>query len=181
MTELLAAETEEKQRFEITDEVTLHWTFRRMRELRGKIAEKEELAKADYARIDEERKLVDAWLESESKPHLQSIEHFEHLIREYHLALLNTDKSQKTLSTPYGKSKTTTSAEQPDKGDEEKLLKYAKDNKLTDLIKVEETIRWGDLKKTLKVVDGKVIDENGEIVEGAKVKPQTVTCKVELS
>lgn len=181
MPELQSAETEEKERFEITDESTLHWTFRKMRELRGKIVEKEELAKADYARIDEERKLVDVWLDNETRSFSQSIEHFDHLIREYHLALLNEDGTQKTLSTPFGKSKTTTTAEQPDKGDEEKLLKYAKDNKLTDLIKVEETIRWGDLKKTLKVVDGKVIDENGEIVEGAKVKPQTVTCKVELS
>lgn len=181
MSELETIETEVKDRFEITDEATLHWTFRKMREIRGKIAEKEELAKSEYARIDEERKLVDAWLGDETKNLFQSIEHFDHLIREYHLALLNEDGTQKTLSTPYGKSKTTTTAEQPDKGDEEKLLKYAKDNKLTDLIKVEETVRWGDMKKTLKVVGGNVVDENGEIVEGAKVKPKTVTCKVELS
>lgn len=181
MSELVNIEMEVKERFEITDEGTLHWTFRKMRELKGKIAEKEERAKVEYARIDEERKLVDVWLENETKNLLQSIEHFDHLIRGYHLSLLDADDSQKTLSTPYGKSKTITTAEQPDKGDEEKLLKYAKDNKLTDLIKVEETVRWGDLKKTLKVVDGKVIDENGEIVEGAKVKPKTVTCKVELS
>lgn len=180
MTDLQTAEVEEKERFEITDEATLHWTFRKMRELKGKIAEKEELAKVEYSRIDEERKLVDVWLEKETNSFSQSIEHFEHLIREYHLALLKKDESQKTLSTPFGKSKTVTSAEQPDKGDEEKLLKYAKENKLTELIKVEESIRWGDLKKTLKVVGGNVVDENGEIVEGAKIKPKTVTCKVEI-
>ncbi len=171
---------EEKEAFRITDDGSLHWTFRKMRELQGEIIKKEALAQADYARIEEEKKLVDEWVESETKPFRQSIEHFEQLVKEYHLQLLKDDPEQKTLSSPFGKSSTRRSAAQPDKGDEDKLLAYAKENELTDLIKVEESVKWGDLKKKLKVVGSNVVDENGEIVDGAKVKPETITCKVEV-
>lgn len=175
MTELQVAETEEKEPFQIIDDGSLSWVFREILiPLKAKVERTKALAKIDYERVEK-------WEQNELRAPLQDIAYWEQRIADYHLDLLSKDPKQKTISTPYGKSKTTTSAEQPDKGDEEKLLKYAKDNKLTELIKVEETIRWGDLKKTLKVVDGKVIDENGEIVEGAKVKPQTVTCKVELN
>ncbi|GKV65479.1 MULTISPECIES: host-nuclease inhibitor Gam family protein [unclassified Sporosarcina] len=175
------AEVEEKERFEITDESSLHWTFRKMRELKGEIAEKEELAKLEYDRIDEDRKLVDVWLEKETNPLLQSIEYFDHLIREYHMTLLSKDDSKKTLSTPYGESKTTTTAEQPDKADDEKLLEYVKENNLTKFLKVEESVRWGELKKSLMVSGENVVDESGEIVKGVKVKPKTVNYKIELN
>ncbi|WP_432352687.1 host-nuclease inhibitor Gam family protein [Sporosarcina sp. A2] len=180
MADLQTAEVEEKERFEITDEATLHWTFRKMRELKSKIAEKEELAKSEYDRIDEERKLVDDWLEKETNSFSQSIEYFEHLIREYHSTLLSEDDSRKTLSTPFGKSKTTTSKAQPEKLDDEKLLSFVKNNGYKEFIKTQESVMWGELKKGLQVVGNNVVDENGEIVEGVKVKPETVTFKVEI-
>lgn len=182
MNEIESIETEEKEPFRITDEGSLHWTFRKMRELQGEIIKKEELAQADYERIEEEKNLVDEWLESEKKPLQQSIEYFEQLVKDYHLELLRDNpEGQKTLSTPFGKSSTRKSAAQPDKGDEAKLLEYVKDNDLNDLINVKESIKWGELKKTLKVVGNKVVDENGEIVEGAIIKPETITCNVELN
>ena len=51
-------------------------------------------------------------------------------------------------------------------------------------VKVKKELAWGDLKKTLKVADKDgqqiVIDENGQVVPGAAVKPQTTTFKVEI-
>jgi hypothetical protein len=53
---------------------------------------------------------------------------------------------------------------------------------MTEFIK--ESIKWGDLKKTLQVVEvnGKqvVIDENGQVVPGVVVKPESITYSVEV-
>ena len=166
---------EEKTPFEITDISSLTWVMREiLSPLKSKIAQVKSLQAAENIRIEK-------WAEEETRSALNDVAYWEQRISDYHLELLRTDPKQKTLSTPYGKSKTVTSKAQPDKADEDKLLAYAKENELTDFIKVEESIRWGDLKKTLKVSGENVVDANGEIVEGAKVKPQTVTCKVEIN
>lgn len=168
-------ETEEKTPFEITDIASLTWVMRKiLTPAKEKINQTKQLEEAEIDRIK-------LWAENENRSPLQAIEVWEAKISDFHLELLRNDPEQKTLSTPYGKSSSRTSKAQADKSDDEKLLKYAKDNKLTDLIKVEETVRWGDLKKIVTVVGNVVVDENGEIVPGLKVKPETITTKVELS
>lgn len=175
MTELQITETEEKQRFEITDDSSLSWVFREVLiPLKAEVNRTKALAEVENSRIKK-------WEEDKLRGPLQEITYWEQRVAEYHLDLLGKDPKQKTISTPYGKSKSTTSSEQAEKVDDEKLLKYIKDNELTGFLKVEETVKWGDLKKTLTVVGGNVVDANGEIVEGTKVKPKTVTCKVEVN
>lgn len=163
-----------EERFEITDVSSLNWVFREvLAPLKAKVEQVRELEAEEIDRIK-------SWAENKTRGPLQEIGYWEQRIADYHLELLRTDPKQKTISTPYGKSKTTTSRAQPQKADESKLLAYAKENKLTDFIKVEESVKWGDLKKSLKVVGDNVVDENGEIVEGATVKPETISYKIEL-
>ncbi len=105
------------------------------------------------------------------------------MIADYHAKVLAEDPKKKTLSTPYGKSKSTTSKAQPDKVDESQLLQFVEENELP-FVETVKKLKWGDLKKTLQVVekDGEqiVIDENGQEVPGVTVKPQTTTFKVEI-
>lgn len=54
------------------------------------------------------------------------------------------------------------------KRDNKKLLGWIKANKL-DYVEVKETPKWGELKKITKVVNGQVVTEDGEIVEGVEV------------
>ncbi|ARK28747.1 host-nuclease inhibitor Gam family protein [Halalkalibacter krulwichiae] len=166
---------EAKERFKITDLDSLNWAFRKIAALNEQKKEAQELAKAEMERIK-------TWLDGEEKPVNNSISFFEGLIKLYHMEQLDKDPKAKTLKTPYGKSKSTTSKAQPDQQDKEKLLAYVKDSGLTDLIK--EEVKWGDLKKTLKVVeiDGKqvVVDGDGQLVEGASVKPADTSYKVEV-
>jgi|GEM_PF-5689876 len=167
-------EIEEKEPFQITDTGSLNFVFREILiPLKAEINKTKMLAKAEVERITE-------WEEKELKGPLQDVEYWEHRIAEYHLELLKKDPKQKTISTPYGKSKTTTSGEQPEKVNDDQLLQYVKENKLTDFLKVEESVKWGDLKKSLKVVGNNVVDADGGIVKGVKVKPKTVSCKVEV-
>ncbi|MEK5334408.1 host-nuclease inhibitor Gam family protein [Lysinibacillus sp. FSL W8-0992] len=172
-------QTEEtKQRYEITNLESLNWAFRQIANAQAELKKNQALADAEFDRIKR-------WKEDESKSHLNTVEFFQHLIAEYHTKELAENPKKKTISTPYGKSKSTTSKAQPDKADEEQLIKFAEENKLPFVEKVTtKTLQWGELKKTLKVVekDGEqiVVDENGQVVSGAKVKPQTTTFKVEI-
>lgn len=171
------------QSYEIKNLEDLTWAFRKLSYYQSKKAEKQKISNAERERINEELSKVNAWEEKELKSTNDSISNFESIIANYHSTVLAEDPDSKTLSTPYGKVKSTTSKAQPDKGDEEKLLAFIKKNKLP-FVKTIEEIKWGDLKKTLQVVEkyGQqiVIDKNGETVPGATVKPQTTTFKVEI-
>ncbi|MER2171262.1 MAG: host-nuclease inhibitor Gam family protein [Psychrobacillus psychrodurans] len=177
MEELQNVETEEKKPFEINNDSDLSWVFKEILiPLKQEVEHINEIAKIDFERVQK-------WEEDKLRGPLKGIEYWEHRISAYHLESLQKDATKKTISTPFGKVKSTTSQAQPDKGDEEKLLAFVKANNLP-FIKATEEIKWGDLKKTLQIAekDGVqiVIDENGQTVPGATVKPQTTTFKVEI-
>lgn len=57
--------------------------------------------------------------------------------------------------------------------DDAKLLKYLHENGMEEYIKTEEKPKWGDFKKTLTIVDGKVIDTvSGEVVEAVRAEEE---------
>lgn len=169
-------ETKEKQPFEITDMSSLTWVMREiLSPLKAKVEQTKMLEKAEIDRIK-------AWAENENRSPLNDIEYWEQRIADYHLKLLRTDPKQKTLSTPYGKSSSRRSPTSIVKGDEDYLMDYVKENGYSNFIKVErkESVDWKGLKEKLSVAGNHVVDGNGQIVEGAVVKPETVTTKVEL-
>lgn len=170
---------EEKNRFEITDLDSLNWALRKLSAYNEELKQIQGLANA-------ERQRINAWEEKESSGIKDSIQFFEKLVSDYHKKVLTENPEKKTLSTPYGKSKSTTSKAQPEKADEEKLFKFVEENKLPFVeVVTTKKLKWGDFKKTLQVVEKEdgtqvVIDENGQIVPGVAVKPQTTTFKVEI-
>ncbi|MED4887793.1 host-nuclease inhibitor Gam family protein [Lysinibacillus fusiformis] len=176
MTYGLFGENDEPQKFEITDLDSLNWALRKVHAYDAQLKEIQTVANS-------ERQRIDSWEQRESKGINESIQFFHNLIAEYHTKVLTEDPKKKTLSTPYGKSKSTTSKAQPDKVDEEQLINFVEENELPFIEKVPK-LKWGDLKNTLKVVDKDgeqiVVDENGQVVPGVAVKPQTTTFKVEI-
>jgi len=164
-----------KQRFEITGLDSLNWAFRKLAAIKAK---EEEIGKL----VERELERIKLWETEQKKAIQQDKEFFEGLIQQYHAKQLAADPKAKTLSTPYGKSKARATKAQPDKADEEALLHYVKANKMDEFIK--ESLKWGDLKKTLKVVSiGEkeiVVDNNGEVVPGAIVKPASITYSLEV-
>lgn len=164
-----------EQQFEVTDINGLNWAFRKISALKAKEKEITTLANVERDRITQ-------WEQSELKPIHNDISFFETHIRRYHMEQLAADPKQKTISTPYGKSKTRKSKETPDKGDEALLLDYVIQNDLAEFIK--NSVKWADLKKTLKIVqigDEKVVvDENGQMVPGVTVKPESISYSVEV-
>lgn len=64
--------------------------------------------------------------------------------------------------------------------DDEKFVKWLKDRKLDDYIKIEEKPKWAEFKKATKTVGNKVVDENGEIIEGITVVDRPPVFEVEV-
>lgn len=175
--ELLEIEEIQSQEtnFEITDINSLNWAFRKLTALKSKEKEIKQLANVERERIAE-------WEKGELSSITNSTSFFESLITLYHAKQLAEDPKAKTISTPYGKSKTRKSKEAPDKADEEVILQYVIENEMDEFIK--NSVKWADLKKSLKIVEisGEkvVVDENGQIVPGVIVKPESISYSVEV-
>lgn len=167
---------EERQHFEITNMESLTWAFRKLAAYKAKEAEIAKIAQQERQRIDD-------W-EAEQKKSIQGdMDFFESLIQRYHAKQLAENPKAKTLSTPFGKSKSRTSKPAPEKVSEEKLLEYVFENDLTEYLKY--SVKWGDLKKTFYVVQTNsgpaVVDVNGQIVPGVAVKPEQTTFAIEVT
>ncbi|MES1047208.1 hypothetical protein FOA22_22400 [Heyndrickxia oleronia] len=168
-------ESQEQTQFEITDLDSLNWAFRKLSALKSKEKEIRQLANVERDRIDQ-------WEKSELSTIENSTSFFESLIQQYHAKQLAEDPKVKTISTPYGKSKTRKSKEAPEKANEDELLEYVLENEMLDFIK--NSVKWSDFKKTLKIVEisGEkvVVDENGQLVKGVTVKPESISYSVEV-
>lgn len=166
-------ETDEKQPFRVTDLRSLNWAMKKYKEQHDEIEE----YKSFY---NEEKAKLDAWFQKVVKAPQDSMEYFESLIVDY-ARREREENDKKSLSTPIGKVTSRKSAATIQQGDKAALEEYAIENKIEEALKV--TLDWTALKKMLAITDdGKVVNtETGEIVEGAKVKPETVSYKVEVT
>lgn len=177
--ELEEQQQEERKVFVITDLNGLNWAFRKMSAIQAKQNEVKQLAQAERLRID-------AWEKKECAAFESDLAFFTQKITEYHASVLAQDPKAKSIKTPYGVAKSTTSKAAPEKVDEAALIEYVKTNELTFVeVETKEKLLWGELKKTLKVVESdgvlKVVDADGQVVPGVFVKPETVSFKVEVS
>lgn len=164
-----------EERFRITDQESLNWTFRKVAIYKAQMEETDTIAAKEIERVH-------LWAAEQHKPVKQSIDFFESLIMQYHMKLLEEDPKAKTLKTPHGKSKSTTRKASPAPLDKDKLLDHVKEAGMLDYIK--EEIRWGDFKKTLNIAkaDGQtfVVDALGQRVEGVIIDEGGTTFKVEV-
>lgn len=55
------------------------------------------------------------------------------------------------------------------KRNNDELLNWIKANNMKEYIEIKEAPKWGELKKITKVINGQVVTEDGEIVEGVEV------------
>lgn len=106
----------------------------------------------------------------------------ESQVIDYHQRLLAENPSRKTIETPYGKIKSTTRKATFKKPDNDVLLAVLETNGYDNLIKekVTRTPDWANFKKSLKIMDERVVDENGLIIEDVEIEPAAVTFKVEV-
>ncbi|UGB31672.1 host-nuclease inhibitor Gam family protein [Metabacillus sp. B2-18] len=165
----------EENRFEITDINSLNWVFRKVAALKTKEKEIQQLA-------DVERQRIADWEKGELSTINNSLEFFENMVTRYHAKQLAEDPKAKTLTTPYGKSKSRKTKETPEKEDEGLILDYVLENEMFDFIK--NSVKWAEFKKSLRIaeISGEkvVVDQNGQLVKGVTVKPESISFSLEV-
>ena len=89
-----------------------------------------------------------------------------------------SSKTQETYSLPSGKLKL--KYPQPEyKRDDATLVKWLKERDMTEYIKVSESPKWGELKKTVQVAGDKACID-GEIIDGIQVVERQPVFDIEI-
>ena len=152
-----------KARWTITDDSMADWALRKIAKEREELDRIEALAKAEMDRINEKLERArkrykngSSFLQSELERYFNTVER-------------KKQKTQETYQLLSGKLKRTFDKQEM-KPDNEKLLNWLIRSGNVHLIKTTEEPRWGEIKKSLLIKGGKVIDkDSGEIVEGVEI------------
>lgn len=125
---------------------------------------------------NEQYERMEAWyahqLEKAREVRDRTVQWAEHGLRAYFdMVPVKKTKTQVSYELPGGKL--ILKAQQP-KFDvkDEVLVPWLKQNGLKDLVKVEESANWAELKKTVKIAGDAVTNEDGEIIPGITVTPR---------
>ncbi|SHF76323.1 Mu-like prophage host-nuclease inhibitor protein Gam [Caldanaerobius fijiensis DSM 17918] len=161
----------------IKDDNTADWAIEKIRALKAEYARKEKVAQAKIRQIQD-------WLEQQKRRGDSSIAFFEGKLREYFETLnekaLKKSKTQLSYSLPAGKL--ILKQQQPKFIiDDTKLLEWLKQSGKSKFIRVKEEPDWASLKKFATVIADKIVDENGEIVDGVKVVEQAPKFVIEIN
>jgi len=159
--------------FVIDNDTKAEWAIRKIAEERSEtqryinvcrsmILEYEEKIRS----VEEKLKNKSAFLEGQLQKYFESVQH-------------RITKTQETYKLPSGTLKL--KYQNPEfKRDDTLLLKWLKDNKMNDYIKIEEKLCWSELKKSIDVSGNRVVTEDGQIVEGVEVIERDPLFEVEV-
>lgn len=162
--------------FRIFNLSSLSAVMREIAEINAQQAEVEELYKAEMDRIKKWRDKQVSKLESDREwRHQQVID--------YHQRRLEENPKEKTISTPYGTVKATSRKATFKKPDNDVLLAVLEAHGYNDLIKTKIThaADWAAYKKQLHITDGRVVDENGLIIDDIEIEDAQTTFKIEVT
>jgi len=176
---------EEKQKgqkddgFIIDNKGKANWALRKIRHLKKKQVENDNLAECEISKLNSEIDEVKDWLKSESNSLQNNIDFFKNLLKGYALNLKEDDPEFKALKLPFGKFQF---RKKRDKWHyvEKELLEFAKENIKTS-VKVVEKVDKRKLKEVVKTVGDKVIIEaTGEVVRGISIEERGEEFKIKV-
>jgi hypothetical protein len=88
-------------------------------------------------------------------------------------------KTQETYSLPSGKLKI--KYQNPEfKKNDELLIKWLKENDMSDLVKTEEKPNWVDFKKKITVSGENIVTEDGLVVDGVEALERSPVFEIEV-
>lgn len=161
---------EVKERFSVKNDDEADWAFEKLAEYQRQ-ADQLEKQREEFAKKYQKR--IDDWYNPQNTSIQDQINYFQGLIEEYRLT-----KQDGKVNVPSGKTSVRTTKKFIK--DENVLLAYVESNH-PEFIENNPKIKWGEFKKTLKPVNGKAVDENGEFVEGITTQEETkVTYKPDM-
>ena len=179
MSEQIAAYGVEKERFAVTDEASAEWCLEKL----------EENEKA-RALIDEQYKQMTTRYEkwrADALAELESNDLYLKGLLELWAVEKIADGKKKSVKLPSGVigfrggGKTWKMGDEKIEATTPALLAFVKEND-DSFVKVQESVRWGDYKKTLNVMkDGRVATSDGQIIEGMTVTQGAPSFYVEVA
>ena len=178
MSEQVAAYGAEKERFAVTDEASAEWCLEKLEENAKARALIEEQYQRMIARHEKWR--ADALVEIESGD-----VYLKGLLEPWAAEKI-ADGKKKSVKLPSGVIGFRAGGKTWKMGDEKieattpALVAFVKEND-DSFVKVQESVRWGDYKKTLNVMkDGRVATSDGQIIEGMTVTQGAPSFYVEV-
>ena len=179
MSEQIAAYGEEKERFAVTDEASAEWCLEKL----------EENAKARKLVNDQFAEMVyryEKWKSDSLQELNRSDKYLKGLLQTWAVEKL-ADGKKKSVNLPSGRVGFRAGGEIWKMGDEKveattpALLAFVKQDD-DSFVKVQESVRWGDYKKTLHIMeDGRVATSDGQIIEGMTVTKGAPSFYVEVT
>ena len=168
-------EEEAPQRWRITDDSCADWALKKIKAEKDELDRITALGEAEIQRIREK-------LDRAARRYDQNTAYLTSLLAEFFMTVerKRTKTGTETYQLLNGKLIMKPAAIKPEP-DQEKLVEWLRQNGHEDLIKIEESARWGDLKKMLTFTGTiATIADTGEIVEGINVSevPPAFSVKV---
>lgn len=157
--------TKSHEGFSIVDDKCADWALKKIHEKQREYLRLKELGEAEIEDIKER-------LEKVKKKYESSTRYLKSLLQEYFMKVpdkknTTTQETYKLLNGNLVMKKASTSYEH----DENVLLEFLKANELNQFIKLEETVKWGQLKKSIENDGTNVFfKDTGDCVEGVTVK-----------
>ena len=156
-------QSEERERFRLTDENMANWAIRKIAKARREFAEAEQQA-------ERERERIDAWLDGKRKAKERDEEFFTGLLTAYYLPQHLDDPERKTFKLPAGAFQVR--AQQPEyQRDDAALVRWLEEHVMPDYLELVKKPKWGELKKIIETKGG-VATVAGEVVDGIMVVPR---------
>lgn len=145
----------ENDSFVIDTDAKAEWALQKIREAR---ADRDRFVKWYTDKIKEIKEQCDF-----------NTMNLERMLKEYFDSVPHREtKTQSVYDLPSGKL--FVKNQNPEyKHDDKTVIDWLKKNGGNQFIEVEESLKWGDLKKAGAVVGGKMFDENGEEIPGIEV------------
>ncbi|MFI3131990.1 host-nuclease inhibitor Gam family protein [Mammaliicoccus sciuri] len=155
-------DVEVQESFKVHDLDSANWALKKIAAISTKQSEVSKVAENEIEKIK-------AWEESELNRYEGSKDYLQSLLVEYYKAEKEKDPKFK-LSTPYGKVTSRKGTQKWEIPNKTMFIQTLKERGFNDLVRIKEEINLADLKKQFHVTeDGRVIDSNGEIIEGTYV------------
>jgi len=148
-----------EETFVIDNDVKAEWALRKIREC---TAERDRILETSWEIIESYKAVI----QTEADRAADEIAGLEGLLMQYFATVEHAaTKTQETYRLPTGKLKMKLAFERMIPNDETLITAFP------DFTERKPTLKWGELKKRLDIVDGKVIDtETGEIVQGVSLE-----------
>lgn len=159
--------------FEVVNDSQANWALRKIKEHQQEIKWNQEMAQYEIEKIEE-------WEEQVNQPLTRSIDYFQGLLAQYAMAKKEADPEFKSLKLPNGNLQFR--KQQPKWNyDNKKVVESLKQLGMTDYIRVKEEPAKSDIKKVLTVAGDKVVNENGEVVEGIEIEERDESFSVKIN